>query len=329
MRISVDDGYGNIKVAIETAQGIRKMVIPAHAVAGVSPMIGNEGDDAGIQIVRTGDGEIFTLGQSYQAEDTRFADYATSGMNRALVRYAIRRAGVPDNAIHHLGVGLPVAQYYTGNKPNREAIDAKKRHHDQPVFLVTDRDLPLSIPESVSCFPQSAGVAMAMVHEDIDDDDAVAVVDIGHRTTDVAVFEGGLLMVARSGGFMELGVAAAKDRFRVALEQRFGLNMEHLTDKAFRKQSLLLSGTRFDVSREWQQAIGETAQIIARSVETVMHGTADIARIVLIGGGAMVFGDALLSHWPQAMIHEDPVFANALAWMEIMAEQEIGENGSQ
>lgn len=320
MKIVVDDGYGNIKVVFRGRQGIEKHIIPGHAVAGVYPVVSNNDDDR-IQFIRT-EGEVFTIGSPHDAEDTRFEHYATSNMNRALVRYAIQRAGIADDAAYDLCVGLPAGQFFVGGEPNMAAINAKTAHHLLPVARITDKNIPLSMPDSVVCFPQSSGVAILHQDPDLDTDDLVtiAVVDIGHRTTDVSITIDGALRISRSGGMMDHGVAHARNRFRDALEKRFGLNMARMVDRAFTKKNVMISGERFDVSDEWQMSVDETAQTIIRAVESLVGGMADIDRIVLIGGGALVFGDALKAAWKQARVADDPVFANALAWLSLMDE---------
>ncbi|WP_163055861.1 ParM/StbA family protein [Acidithiobacillus ferrooxidans] len=320
MKIVVDDGYGNIKVVFRGENGIEKHIVPALAVAGVYPVVSNSDDDR-IQFIRT-EGEVFTVGSPHDAEDTRFQHYATSNMNRALVRYAIQRAGVTDDAVFNLGVGLPAGQFFVGGKPNTTAIEAKTAHHKLQVFRVTDKNSLLSVPDHVACFPQSSGVALIHEDPDLDPDDiiTVAVVDIGHRTTDVSVTIDGELRVSRSGGMMDHGVAHARNRFKDALEQRFGLNMARMVDRAFSKKNVMISGERFDVSAEWQESVDETAQTIIRAVEALVGGTADIDRILLIGGGALIFGDSIQKAWKQAKLVDDPVFANALSWLSMMDE---------
>ncbi len=319
MKIVVDDGYGNIKVVFRGENGIVKHIIPAMAVAGVYPVVSNSDDR--IQVIRT-EGEVFTVGSPHDAEDTRFQHYATSSMNRALVRYAIQRAGIADDVAFDLGVGLPIAQFFVGGKPNTTAIDAKIAHHKLQVFRVKDKDSLLSVPNQVACFPQSSGVALIHEDPDFDPDDiaTVAVVDIGHRTTDVSVTIDGEMRMSRTGGIMDQGVAHARNRFRNALEQRFGLNMARMVDRAFLKKNVMISGDRFDVSVEWQESVDETAQTIIRTVEALVDGTTDIDRIVLIGGGALIFGDTIKKTWKQAKVVGDPVFANALSWLSLMDE---------
>jgi StbA protein. len=119
---------------------------------------------------------------------------------------------------------------------------------------------------------------------------------------------------------MDQGVAHARNRFRNALEQRFGLNMARMVDRAFLKKNVMISGERFDVSAEWQESVDETAQTIIRTVEALVDGTTDIDRIVLIGGGALIFGDTIQKTWKQAKVVGDPVFANALSWLSLMDE---------
>jgi len=317
LKIAVDDGYGNIKVVVQDESGeIRTQVVPTHFAPGAHGGLMNASDGSFDTMVLQTGGQTYTVGDSTQHSTTEFDDFPYNPANRAVVRYAIAQAGVPNDAEYVLAVGLPIGQFYVGNNKHQKMIDQKIAHHREPVFHITDRSVELSAPQAVQCFPQSVMAGLqAMPDEDIE---TFAVVDIGHRTTDVTVLTQGRVAFQRCGGLMDLGVSAAQRVFRGQIENRFQINFEKSYEKAFLAKKLRISGQVYDVSEEWSLAVRQTGESIRQAVEQIIRPIHSIDAILLIGGGAYVFEEILKESWPQTQRTEDPVFANAHAWLEML-----------
>lgn len=316
LKIAVDDGYGNVKVAIRQEDGtVTTHVVPTHFIPGAHAGNMNPQDNSfDTMVMKSGD-HLFTVGDANRHGATEFENFSRHPANRAMVRFAIAQAGVPDDADYDLAVGLPIAQYFAGDARNDALIAEKRAHHKQPVSRVTDKETPLSTPRKVLCFPQSVMVAMSSATEDLD---TFAVVDIGHRTTDVTVISNDRVAFGRCGGLMDQGVSYAQKHFRRAIETRFRMNFESVAEKSFRRKEVRISGTRYDVSEEWNSAVSSSAEAIRQAVEEIIRPLHDIDQILLIGGGAYVYEDFLAQAWPQIHRHDDPIFANVLAWLDGM-----------
>lgn len=317
LKISVDDGYGSIKVAVREKNGkISTHEVPTHFMTGAHYGVMNLKDETFDTMVMKSGGTSYTVGDPNYHGATEFDGFPLAASNRAIVRYAIAKAGVPNDAEYRMLVGLPIAQYFMGDKRNADLIDKKVAHHLESVSQVLDREteVPLSVPASVKCYPQSVMVGIGNQPDDIG---SFAVVDIGYRTTDITVLNKGRVVFNRSGGLMNTGVSTAQAAFRRAIEARFTMNFESGHEAAFKQKQVRISGTRHDVSAEWATAVADTAETIRQAVERYVRPIHEIDEILLIGGGAKVFFDDLKAHWPQVRQHKNPVFANALAWLEM------------
>lgn len=319
IKVAVDDGYGNMKVVFKKNGKLEKHIIPSHITTRSVFEMGSSLSH--IRSMRSEGGIIYFVGAKNESEDTRFGDFATHDINRILVRYALSRSGIADDADFDLAVGLPVHQYYSGGNMNKGVITEKREHHKKPVFLVGEHDanMPLSTPGSVRCYPQSLMVPLNYSEEGLDmATSTMVVVDIGYRTTDITYLDDANLNSNKCGGIPDLGIAYAIDEFGKSIIRRFGYQMSAaIVNKFFERGHVMHNGERFDVSAERDAALESMADAIFRSTERIIGSSASIDRIVLIGGGAGYLLDFLRKQdrWPQAVLHPDPMFANALAWL--------------
>ncbi|AEM46739.1 StbA family protein [Acidithiobacillus ferrivorans SS3] len=319
---SCDDGFGDIKILQgDPGQRIRH-TLPSRAQSGDWYQAGL-GTAAEESAVYETEGGTFTVGESLQAEDTRFSDYAVSPLNRVLVAHALRHAGA--RAPFALAVGLPLRDYFRANgTPNEGRIAAKRQNHLTPVRLRTiDGPVDLPVPQVVHILPQSLVVAMGADIGD-EEDAPVAVVDVGSRTTDITVVQQGRVDFTRCGTLPDLGVAAAIDRFQGAVEDATGqrLTRNVAQNALIHQKPIKLYGQAVAadiVNHARAKAIQAIAASMTHGVEQQARTLADCAAVILIGGGAYLFADVL--PWPHARAHADPVFANADAWHTLLEAQ--------
>jgi plasmid segregation protein ParM len=317
---SCDDGYGEIKVLYRSGAQVKTVTTPSRAQSGENQQIEISGAATADSTVYVTQGETYTVVDNLQAEDTRFSDFATSNLNRILVAHALRQAGAMDG--FDLVVGLPLGKFYWDNgEPNQELIAAKRDTHRIPVMVRTlTGDQPLPVPEKVHVLPQSLVAAMQSPAED--PDLPIAVVDIGSRTTDITVVQNGRVDFGRCGTLPDLGVAAAVDRFQAIVEKQCNLRLPNrkvlqtaLTqNKAIRVRGSEIPASEQEAARE--AALQEIAGRIQRGVEQHARTLDDCDHIVLIGGGALLLDGFF--RWPHARVHQNAVYANAMAWLETM-----------
>ncbi|MBU2844156.1 ParM/StbA family protein [Acidithiobacillus thiooxidans] len=315
-----DDGYGEIKI-IHRAEGIlQSFSTPSRAQSGDYQQIEIGGATPTDSTVYVTKGEAYTVVDTLQTEDTRFAGFALSSLNRVLVAHALRQVGTPE--AFELVVGLPLRDFYWDNgTPNQDLIAAKRETHRIPVQLRTlegDSDLP--VPDRVHVLPQSLVVAMQSPGED--PDLPIAVVDIGSRTTDITVVQNGKVDFSRCGTLPDLGVAAAVDRFQTAIEERRGKrlpNRKILHSALTQNKRIRINGAEIpeaDQQSARKEALKEIAGRIQRGVERHARTLEDCDHVILIGGGALLLEGQF--DWPHAQLHPQAVHANAMAWLETL-----------
>ena len=317
---SCDDGYGEIKIIHRSGATLKTFSTPSRAQSGDYQQIEIGGDAPADSTVYVTKGEAYTVVDMLQTEDTRFAGFALSSLNRVLVAHALRQVGVPED--FELVVGLPLHDFYWDNgNPNQDLIAAKRDTHRIPVQLRTlEGDRALPVPAKVHVLPQSLVVAMQSPAED--PDLPIAVVDIGSRTTDITVVQNGKVDFSRCGTLPDLGVAAAVDRFQAGVEKRCGQrlpNRKILQMALIRNKRIRLKGS--DIPESDQQgardeALREIAGRIQRGVEQHARTLDDCDHIILIGGGALLLEGQF--DWSHAQLHANAVHANAMAWLETL-----------
>lgn len=315
--VAVDDGYAQTKLVGESPDGtgtisilIRSSVRPGRY--GVSSLSGAKSSGA----YRTEEGEDFTVSEDVEAESTRFDGFHTSPMNRALVHHALVKGGYGGRSVD-LIAGLPVADFFrSGDGLDREKIAAKKLNLSKGVTSASG--LPLAKLGEVRIGCQAVA---AFVDYLLDDDlvervvpkGRVAVVDIGGRTTDVAVVMNGEGLDDARSGTANIGVMDVYDAVARGMRAEFGIRDAFpmaLLDGAVRTGLVPLWGEEKDVKAIVEAAVREQETKIAREVERRLGGASNVDVVLFVGGGAAVF-PGVADRFRNGRRAEDPEFANA------------------
>ncbi|MEQ9561467.1 MAG: ParM/StbA family protein, partial [Woeseiaceae bacterium] len=187
--VGIDDGFAFTKLSLPDG---RLLAIPSRARIGRSKVSWINRGECRIFEYET-DGTVYSVGE-VDATATRFAGYACSGMNRAIVQHALLEAGL-EGAVVHAVSGLPISDFYQSSGTKRlDAIAEKESNLLQPVHprsevLPVDITFHRVIPEALAAWYDyvieerdgSATLNQTRVSAPI------AVVDIGGRTTDTVV----------------------------------------------------------------------------------------------------------------------------------------------
>lgn len=313
--VGCDDGHFGIKLCLPD---FSQLYIPSRIAAGAVISL----DDADANCYEAS-GQTYTVSNALQSIDTRFPDYPLSDVNRVLVNHALIKAGLGGKSIK-LVTGLPVQDYYIGGQRNDTFIERKRKSLTDGV--VTNRNEAVMLPRIVAHQVISEGIAAfydllvgkdgnvnGVVHDQVSNG-AIAVIDIGGKTTDSAVIiNGGMGIDASRSGTANLGGLS----LNVAVEQRLKqvLNVEGLAPRqiedATTKYTVRAFGKEHDVAdavREEKRALA--AQIIGECRRR-MRDAADLEAVYFVGGGSMLLRDELKGLFPHAVFVEDPQFANA------------------
>ncbi|WP_342051243.1 MULTISPECIES: ParM/StbA family protein [unclassified Cupriavidus] len=329
--VGVDDGHFGIKVVAGPG---RSFVMPARAWAGkLLTAQFNDGQVAG-NVYETADGEFVTITANdvaAPAVDTRSGDYPTSSVNRALVAHALVEAGVSGQQVS-IVTGLPVDRFYLHGSKNIDLIEAKKSSLLRPLARPVGSDgLPAlaTVVEHAVISEAVAAFLDALLDFDgnedpefgeISEDYPVAVVDVGGKTTDIAVVrEGGGGLYSEKSGTAEVGALYLYDQLDRRLREQFQLKEE--VPFAYRKRAIetgsyMLWGKKHDVSQLVGEALDDFAVQVGHEVSKRLKDASMFGRTLFVGGGARLLGSRRAQVFPGVpgegiWIPEEPEFANA------------------
>lgn len=320
--VGVDDGFACTDIVVmEGGKVTKTLAIASRARSGVHGTSVIGGEDDGIVPCYETEGVQFTVGELADAESARFNEYPFSAMNRAIVNHALRVAGLGGREVH-IATGLPLSKFYSGDKPNAEVIERKHKSITTPVRSLDGAPMPIIVGHQV--FPEGLAAWVDYAVDDngkmrADPDETVGVIDIGGRTTDVAVVLPGRRIDHARCGSADIGALDVVEAVRLALQQNTGYDLGGVVvEKALRTRQLKMFGKLRDIGAEIDAAIVQSTHSVLREVNRRLGDAVDIDRILLVGGGAYLFKE-VAKQYPNVTIPESPEFANARGFAKYLS----------
>lgn len=324
---AIDVGYGNTKYTLGGARGnIRCAHFPSQAHPGLLDQTRDPlaGPRKTVAIPLNGlfyevGPEISLAGHAFRGSHghDRFID---TPEYLALLRAALRYMKVDE--IDLLVVGLPVALFAS----KRGALEklAAGRHEVAAGRFVTVRKA-LAVAQ-----PQGALVQFAAQTQNLTQlsKQLNLVVDPGYRTFDWLVAAGMKLLPAKSHSINRgiLDVIKTMCR-RVSADRGLDYRDVDSLEAAMRSGGLLMvGGEPYDLKRLMPITTATARQAVSTMTEWLGE-TREFDNIVLVGGGASLFGAALKEAFPKHKVHQvrDPLYANVtgfhLAGLDYLAAQ--------
>lgn len=319
---AVDDGFRQIK---SIDQQWKSLAQPSLARSGFT-LTSIGGDDAGLGGYETG-GRQYTVDPQIDGEDTRFDDYAVSEINRVLVHHALHAQGLSGKKIH-LVTGLPFDSFFLpgSSEPNQGLIDQKIKSLSVAVVPLGGQ-APIEIVKQQVTAQGLVAYIDYVVDEKgnfvkgVDRDAPVAVIDIGGRTTDcVTVFGGGKLDHTASGTG-QVGISNVYDIVENELKRRFNVSKIRLSTLEYvaRERRIRLRGQEHDVGSIVDAAVTEIGQQIIRECGRKIGDAAEMATVLLVGGGAPLMSEILRKSFPHLHVPQQPEFANARGMLKYLS----------
>lgn len=319
--VAVDDGYAQIKLIgdpVKAGEKINKKSIRSSVKYGAIGSLSGEGSTA----TYIADDQKMTVTDKVAGESTQFDGFHTSSMNRVLINHALVEAGYGGKKIR-LYAGLPVGDFFRDSFKNVEFIEKKKENLLKAVQRhMGSMSMPNIVSVDIGCQAVAAFVDYYIPDSQKDtkrspiEFDAIAVVDVGGRTTDIAV-------VLRSGeqidhdrsGTKNIGVLNAHKTLTKLIQKEFDVVDEYSSeflDRALRTGKARIYGEEVDVSKLVGLAVQEPAQQLTNMVREKLGSASNIDKVIFVGGGAALFRDHLQKLYPRnGFISDDPEFANA------------------
>ena len=317
--VAIDDGYAQTKLVGANPNGgpeIRKTFRTSVRSGryGLNALGGGA-----IGGYRTIEGEEFTVSDLIESENTQFDGFHTSTLNRVLIAHALAHSGYGGMDVE-LITGLPVADYFVGDGSiDVEKIDAKRKNLQLGVSSLSGSPLANIKTVEVGCQAVSAWLDY-MLGDDLqyrrEVEGKVAVVDIGGRTTDIAlvVSENGSPMIDHSkSGTNNVGVLDVYKALTELLRTKFKIRDDiplSILDTAVRTSKIKLFGKSVEIDDLVTDALKDVQGKIQREIDRRIGSAATLNAVVFVGGGSALL-NTIAGSLANGVLAEDPEFANA------------------
>lgn len=324
-RVGVDIGYGFVKAV--SSEGKRVVFPSLAAPTSVDPLAGIFQDGIGHHVKVSsptwgvterlvGEAALRSLAaQGFVAQQEKPA-----GLHDLLLFTATYLVGAGEGT--ELAVGLPLAFYRT----QREALRERLRLLKAWVGVDGGEHRYITFQE-VQVYPQGAGALLTLAGS-LPRSGLVGLVDVGTYTTDYLLFElreGFPLPVAEACGSVEAGVHLVHRALAAEFERQTGAPLpvrmhQQVLEKARAGERIPFRGKDVDLTPAFVKARREAAETIAAHVLAAWGDRTNFFSLTAFaGGGALLFGEWLEKHFPRAVRVPDPVFANALGYLMMLA----------
>jgi plasmid segregation protein ParM len=263
------------------------------------------------------EGVRYAVGLNVVGRDTRFEDFPYHPANLAVAMDAIRRVVDPGTPVHVIA-GMPLNRFYLpSGEINADVSKRKTLAWSRVVKSLRGPALPRIVKVSVIAEAVAAWFDFVLDDKYVVRDDVVnefmAVVDIGGRTTDIAVFQDGNINMELSNT-LDSGVLEVQKRVINILSTKYpGTKFPRsLLNETVKFGQAQLGTTLLDVTKE---VIAER-RLLASSVEIFMRTQFGnqlplMKRVLFVGGGAQALQFELRERFQNAVFATDPQMANA------------------
>lgn len=319
--VGVDDGFAMTKIVVlQKGQEPRTIAIPSRARSGMHGTTSIGGDDDVTGTCYETEGTMYTVEPLFNSESAKFDEYPFSGMNRSIVNHALRLAGL-GGADVRIATGLPIGTFYKGGQADEGTIARKDASIRQKVITLDGKPTANIVDHQV--FPEGLGAFIDYVMDDDgnvrDLDESVGVIDIGGRTTDVAVVMPGRRIDHARCGSADVGALNVVEEVALALQKEFKVDVPAgQVEQAIRTGKLKLWGKPVDIAAHVAVAAEKVVDGILREINRRLGNAVDLERVILVGGGAHVF-KSVAEKYKHIVVPQAPEFANARGFAKFMA----------
>ncbi|MCP1674165.1 plasmid segregation protein ParM [Natronocella acetinitrilica] len=314
----VDDGFDETKIVLGDGTSFR---MPSRARAGELNRIDISGTaQKTVFLYQTRDGK-YTVGRDIdRADSTASDDYPLSAMNRAVVTHALREAGVEAGAELFLCSGLPVKKFYRKGTLNTPFIKQKKQNLLENDVVAEDGTALARIArhevvsEGIAAWMDFVMQRNASGKLEVNEElvaQRIGIVDIGGRTTDIAVIRDWQLDTERSST-VEVGMIAVREALREAISEEYDVEVnDQELARALTDGRIRMWGKDQDVSAIAAGAIKVAVNRIRSETMRRLGRAADLEQVIFVGGTVVAIQRHLEGWFPNQVIGTDPSFANA------------------
>lgn len=332
---AIDDGFAHTKGARLKNGNINLISEKTHITHGTHLVATFNGEEEG-NVYRTED-KVYTVGYTLKQDETKYDDYLFSPMNRVIIHHTLRKLGVKPGDHVALSVSVPIRMFFSHSK--EEIHKQKQASLSVPVYAVDENES--IIIDEVRIFPEAASAYIDfMLTSDGQDATSgllpnVAIVDIGGRTTDIAVMLGGNKIDIARSKTIDVGVMnlfeSAKDVIRHAAIEQIGTSASGISiQNAMAERAILNFVQNRDAAihlygkpmklEKMKVAIDGFIEhiygIVQNQIQDIAH---QMDNILIIGGGSALVGKRFAQNYPANLqVPNMPQFANVRGMLKYM-----------
>ena len=333
IRIGLDPGFGNFKVAKVNEGGIHVSIVPSVVGVGETDVGMLSIGTLGRRRRRSRPDKVTFGGVTYLVGEgvARFArpvqrmDFLrlSDGPELRALFYDVvfRLLGEGAHRDTALMVGLPVEVMADRDKAKATLRVLRGWMVSRHRFAVNDEAATLNVVEA-RAMVQPAGTFFAWgldnsgkwTRAKADLKAPVAICDIGFNTLDLFAVQGGEV-VARFTGGDTAGIRRAAELLINAVRAQFGVELSlHEADVLLRQRrpKLYTAADEVNLRPLVTQVLDTTAAEVVTYVERRWGNARQFAHLLFTGGGAESLRDTLLRQYPHGIVLPSPVAANAI-----------------
>lgn len=252
--------------------------------------------------VMSADEVIEYKGQKYFISKGGFDTELNKADKNTIPLYLYALAKSTDVDLVDVVMGLPIDQF----KSNKDAVE--KKFKGQFEFKINGKLRNITV-KRVKVFPEGIGAFYSL--DDIAEDDFI-LVDIGGRTTNIALFVDGEHSKSNS---IALGAFNMLTNFKNAMNPKHNLSLSiEDSERHIRKNELKVNGKEVDLS-----IISELKNVYVEELMKVLKLEYPVStfKIILTGGGSKLFYDKMNELPYEVGQTEDFIFANAVGFERV------------
>ena len=320
---AVDVGYGMTKYVLQS-EGNGKATcdsFPSVVALGQGRQLGAGYFEKRDTVVIEWQGQAYEVGRdvalAFRGHNTRVLDanYIFSDDYQVLLRGALKKIGL--SRLDLLVLGAPVLNYERVAQPLESSFTGS-------ISLGKGESVEVA---RVVVLPQPVGglawAGNAMQLGGADSGGLTLLVDVGYFTVDWLVAEGTRVLPERSGSYPG-GVSALVRELANEVSRKTGDDIttvamwERIDRFLYAKEKFIIYGKEYDLTQHAQALRSVVSQTVAAIAQRIGDAK-DISQLLLVGGGARSFSNALQALYPnmRSEIVQDAPFANVRGFQMI------------
>lgn len=216
--------------------------------------------------------------------------------------------------------GLPV-DYYQAYKDDwallmqgTHAVRFGADGEEKPLLITIDKIQMIPQPFG-TLYDHRLSTDGTLVESDIDSL-KIGIVDVGYKTSDLALADG-LEFVGKQSMSSEIAMSAAYNMIGQKISEKYKVEKENYElDKIVDSGVLRVAGVPYDISEYRKDAFNLVADKIATEANSIWDRR-ELDLIMLTGGGGQAVSEYFLPRFPQAVLVNGPQMANVRGYLKL------------